>query len=109
MTDIPVPIIVVRRIYFEEFLAGTKTAEFRRHRAPFTQRVFYPGRAVRIAYGYDNAKPRLGATVRHFEAKPLREVPDMIGFYADMKMDDEIAIIHLMIDPSEIERLRSRR
>lgn len=33
--------------------SGAKTTEYRRHRPPFTDRVFYPGRWVRIAYSYN--------------------------------------------------------
>jgi hypothetical protein len=47
------PLIVVKRVYFDQFAAGTKMVEYRRHRKPFTQRAFYPGRWVRIAYNYD--------------------------------------------------------
>jgi hypothetical protein len=104
---IKIPLVVVRRIYFDEFLNGSKTIEYRRHRPPFTERVFYPGRAVRISYRYDLGAPRLSAIVSRFEAKPLREQPDMIGFYDDMELDDEVALIHLAIEPLEIERLRA--
>jgi hypothetical protein len=93
----PIPLIAVRRGYYEAFRAGSKTIEYRRHKPPFTARVFYPGRRVRIRCGYGRAYPELPATVTRFETKPLAEVPEMEGFYADMRPDDEIALIHLQL------------
>ena len=92
----------MRRPYFDEFVSGTKTIEFRRHRRPFTERVYYPGRRVVITFRY-NLAPRLPAIVVRFESKPLIQVPDMIGFYSDMEMLDEVALIHLAISDEDRE------
>lgn len=93
-----VPVIVVRRIYFDQFRSGAKTVEYRRHRRPLTIKVFYPGRRVTIACGYTKGRLTLHATVRRFEVKPLRQVPEMAGFYADLGPEDELALIHLTIE-----------
>jgi hypothetical protein len=61
----------------------------------FTARVFYPGRRVRIRYGYGLAYPELPAIVTRFEMKPLAEIPLMHGLYGGMNLTDEIALIHL--------------
>jgi hypothetical protein len=102
---LPIPLIVVRRPYFDEFLAGTKTTEFRRHRRPFTERVFYAGRRAAITFRY-NLAPRLPATVMKFEARPLIEVPEMIGFYEGMSMRDEVALIHLAFTDADLVATR---
>jgi hypothetical protein len=93
----PVPLIAVRREYYEAFASGVKTIEYRRHRPPFTARVFYPGRRVRIRCGYGLARPELLATVARFEVKLLADVPRMLGFYPDLAQKDELALIHLEI------------
>jgi hypothetical protein len=40
----------------------------------FTARVFYPGRRVRIRYGYGLAYPELPAIVTRLEVKPFAEI-----------------------------------
>jgi hypothetical protein len=47
------PLIVVKRCYYDEFSSGVKTIEYRRHKGQFNACVFYPGRRVRIAYNYN--------------------------------------------------------
>jgi hypothetical protein len=70
------PLIVVKRRYFDEFAAGTKNIEYRLHRKPFTERAFYPGRWVRIAYNYNITKnSSLLARVMRFEVAPARDHP----------------------------------
>jgi hypothetical protein len=65
--------MMVKRICFDEFAAGTKDTEYRRHRGQFTARAFRPGRRVVIGYRYDHAKaglPHLDVIVRSFEVQP---------------------------------------
>jgi hypothetical protein len=98
-TTPPIPLIVVKRVYFDQFAAGTKTIEFRRHRKPFTQRAFYPGRLVRLAYYYDIARnPSLLARVTRFEVAPARDHPALLDVYPQLQPDDELALIHLERD-----------
>jgi hypothetical protein len=90
------PLIVVKRVYYEQFAAGTKTIEYRRHRKPFTKRAFYVGRWVRLAYSYNiNKYPSLIARVTEFELAPARDHPAMRDIYPDLADDDELALIHL--------------
>lgn len=97
-----IPLIVVKRYYFDEYAAGIKTIEYRRHKPPFTERVFYPSRRVRIKYQYHNSAPELAAIVRRFEWALARDVPvDLRAVYPGLGGDAEIALIHLKI----IERL----
>lgn len=91
------PLIVVKRRYFEEFVSGTKTIEYRRHRGQFTARTFYPGRLVRIAYTYNIWRTGwLDAVVERFETRPAAECPAG-DRYEDMKPDARMALIHLRL------------
>ncbi|SRR6266851_5877004 len=93
------PLIVVRRAYFDQFEAGTKTIEHRRHRPPVTARVFYPGRLVRIAYNFNVKRhPSVLARVISFDVAAARENPKMIEIYPDVLLDDEVALITLAIE-----------
>jgi hypothetical protein len=92
-----IPLIVVKRIYFDEFASGQKTIEYRRYGRVFTERTFYPGRRVRIKYQYNNGAPELAAMVRLFECRLARDGPDLSAVYPGLKPDDEIALIHLQI------------
>src|SRR6266851_5286347 len=93
------PLIVVRRAYFDQFVSGAKTIEYRRHRPPFTARTFYPGRWVRIAYNYDVKRcPSLLATVISFDVAPAGEYPKLIEVYPTLLPDDELALIKLAIE-----------
>jgi hypothetical protein len=92
--------LILRRRYFDEFAAGTKTIEYRRHRGQFTARAFWPGRRIVIAYRYDHAKARLShldAVVRSFEVQPAAGAlfDDMREVYPDMREGDEVALIGL--------------
>jgi hypothetical protein len=90
------PLIVVKRRYYDEFIAGTKTVEYRRHRKPFTERAFYPGRWVRIAYSYNiNKFPSVLARVTGFAVAPARDHPAMREVYPQLGDADELALIHL--------------
>jgi hypothetical protein len=91
-------LLVVKRIWFDQFATGKKTIEYRRHRGQFTARTFYPGRAVRIAYRYDWQRfPSLAAEVVAFRVIRARDAPDQSDCYADILPDDEIAEIFLRI------------
>jgi hypothetical protein len=96
------PLIVVKRMYYDQFAGGTKTIEHRRHRPPFTARVFYPGRVVRIAYNFNIKKtPSLLAMVISFSIAPARslnEHPELIEVWPTLLPDDEIALIKLAIE-----------
>jgi hypothetical protein len=98
MTIERVPIIVVKRRFYDQFASGEKTIEYRRHRPPFTIRVFYPERRVRIAYTYNlSMRPHLDAVVRSFDVALLSAYPRLREIYPDMEFDDELALIALDI------------
>jgi hypothetical protein len=98
MEQIKRPLIVVKRRFYDQFVDGTKTIEYRRHRPPYTIRVFYPGRAVRIGFNYNLARfPVLNATVVSFTVEPARAHPAMLDLYPQLQPDDEIALIKLAI------------
>jgi hypothetical protein len=94
--------LILRKPYFEQFAAGTKTTEYRRYKGQFTQRNFWPGRLIRIAYRYDHAAaglPHLLAAVRSFETRQARWgtplFAEMREVYADLLPGDDIALIGL--------------
>jgi hypothetical protein len=93
------PVIVVKRQFFEEFAAGRKNTEFRLHRKPFTNHVFYAGRWVRLAYRYDFQKhASLLAIVKRFEVRPAFECAEadkLRQLYPRLEREAEIALIHL--------------
>src|SRR5690349_7701024 len=91
------PLIVVRRAYYEAFVAGRKTVEYRRHRRPFIKSTFYPGRIVRLAYNYNiKAFPSRLAVVRAFDVLPAASVRiELLSDYPDLTSTDEIALIRL--------------
>jgi len=98
------PLIVVKRGFYDQFEAGTKTVERRLHRPPFTQRAFYPGRWVRLAYNFNVAKtPSLIAKVTSFEVVAARDAlgwVELISIYPQLMIadpDTEIALITLAI------------
>jgi hypothetical protein len=96
------PLIVVKRVYFDQFASGEKTVEYRRHRPPFTSRAFYPGRWVRITNNYNLARtPVLLAQVVSFEIdsahRLLSRVPALALIYPDLLSEEEIAAIALAV------------
>ena len=95
------PLIVVKRVYYDQFAAGTKTIERRLHRPPFTVRAFYPGRWVRIAYNFNVAKtPSLIAKVISFEVVRAGDVAgwvELCSIYPKLDPDTEIALITLAV------------
>ena len=97
LATLAIPLIVVKRVYFDEYATGRKTIEYRRYGRMFTERTFYPGRRVRIKYQYNNNAPELAATVRRFEWALACDGPDLSTVYPSLKPDDEIALIHLQI------------
>jgi len=93
------PLIVVKRKYYDQFSSGAKTIEYRRIRGSFTNRVYYPGRRVRVAYNYDIGRyPFLTATVTQFYAQPARSCPDLMEIDPTLSADEMIAAIHLNVD-----------
>ena len=97
------PMLIVRRVYFDQFLAGTKDTEYRRHRHAFNERVFYPGRRIRLGYHYNiKLVPSVIAVVVAFEVKQARHLKHqaaaLLDVYPDLTADQEIAIIKLMIE-----------
>jgi hypothetical protein len=95
-------LLVVRRPFFDAFASGAKTTEYRRHRPPFVERIFYPGRLVRIAYNYDiNRYPTLLARVLDFDVAAAADHPDamqaLLSVYPSMQPSDEIALIGLAL------------
>jgi hypothetical protein len=90
------PLLVVKRVYYEQFAAGSKTVEYRLHRKPFTKHAFYPGRFVRLAYNYDVKRyPSMLAIVRSFELAPARDHAALRDVYPQLRDDDELALITL--------------
>jgi hypothetical protein len=57
--------LLLKRKYWEQFAAGTKTVEWRPYGARFNERVLRPGRPIVLSCGYIG--PRLYATVTQFE------------------------------------------
>lgn len=98
------PLIVVKRVYFNEFASGIKTIEYRRHRPPYTRRTFSPGREVRIAWTYNIKrcpKPLL-ARAESFDVCWASETPPEIYaalglLYPGLQPDAEIAVISLKL------------
>jgi hypothetical protein len=63
---------------------------------PFTERVFYPGRWVRLAYNYDVKRyPSMLAIVRSFDLASARDHPQLREVYPQLRDDDEFALITL--------------
>lgn len=91
--------LVVKRVFFDQFAAGTKTIEYRRHRGRFTERIFWLGRAISIRCGYDGKSPRLAARVTRFQVARLDQTGEHAAalkkIYPGLADDDEIAMIHL--------------
>ena len=91
---------ILRRCYFDEFAAGAKKIEYRRHRGQFTARNFRIGRRIVIAYRYDHAKaglPHLIGVVRSFEVVPAHGsfLAEMQETYPDMQPGDKAALVGL--------------
>jgi hypothetical protein len=97
------PLIVVKRVYYDQFEAGTKTVERRLHRPPFTARAFYPGRWVRLAYNYNVAKmPSLIAKVTSFDVTRACDLESAVYYallqiYPQIVPDSELALITLAV------------
>lgn len=97
------PLIVVKKRYYQEFIAGTKTVEYRRHRRPFLRRTYYPDRIVRLTYSYDFKKhPSRLARVLAFDIVRAEQVtPEeaarLLAIYRDLRAADEIALITLAL------------
>jgi hypothetical protein len=108
MTTMKIPLLVVRRVFFDQFVSGEKTIEYRRHRPPFTIRTFYPGRQVRLAYTY-NITHSISHLVKiaSFEIVPARRLWErvpLLDVYPDLLPGDEIAMIGVAMQPHRDER-----
>jgi hypothetical protein len=95
----PFPIIVKTEVY-ERYARGEKTAEYRRHRTPYVERVLYPSRPVVIRYTRNATGPTLYAKVVRFEALPLSglaadQAASLRRFIPDLTDSEEIAVVHL--------------
>jgi hypothetical protein len=105
-SDKPFPIIVKKEVY-ERYARGEKTAEYRRHRSPYLERILYPGRPVLIRYNRDATKgPTLNAWVVRFEAvvfgaMDAERMTALRRFVRDLADSEEIAVVHLTFDPPE--------
>jgi hypothetical protein len=87
-------------MFFDQYAAGTKTIEYRRHRGHFTERTFWPGRPIVIRYSYNAAQsPELAARVVRFEVRRLEDTGEsaagLKSIYPALADGDEIAMIHL--------------
>src|SRR5438874_13047801 len=103
--NLKAPLIVMRRPLYDAFLAGTKTIEYRRHRAPFTRNTYYAGRTVRLAYNYNVHKfPSRLARVIAFDVMAAGQVAidDLSPYYPNLDPLDEIALIRLDINDPEL-------
>ena len=104
MTAPPIPLIVMRRIYYEAFCDGTKTVEYRRHLRPFKQTTYYPGRIVRLTYRYNKHTPsRLGRITR-VNVQPANAFGEEIfaalcQHYPDLTGDAEIIAMSIALLP----------
>lgn len=95
-------LLIVRRVYFEQFATGTKSIEYRRHRGAFTVRNFWVGRRIRVAYSYSyqaQGPPYLVAEVVFFGAEPVlgKLLFDLQETYPEMREGDEVALIGLHV------------
>jgi hypothetical protein len=90
-------LLIVRKTYWLEFRAGTKSVEYRRYGPRFNERVFRIDRLLAIGYARDRRSPRLLASVASFATRPVAELPEMLDIYPDMKPDGLIAEIGLAL------------
>ncbi len=94
------PLIIVKKRFFDAFCAGTKTIEYRRHRPPFVASTFYAGRIVRLGYNYDIKRyPSRVARVEAFVVRPADACPELSSVYPDVEPSHEIALITLALLP----------
>ena len=91
-------LIIVRKIWFEEFRSGAKRVEYRRYGRMFNERVCYIGRPVAIANRRDRAGPRLTGVVTSFATVPVSEMPEMLDIYPDTAAHTSIAAIGVDLD-----------
>jgi hypothetical protein len=95
----PIPMIIVKRQFYDAFDSGEKTTEYRRHRGLFTARTFWTGRSVRIAYSYNVKRyPSLIALVEGLDVELAEtHLERLRAHYPDLQSTDEIALIHLQV------------
>jgi hypothetical protein len=104
--NLKAPMIVVLKPIYQRFISGEKTVEYRRHRAPFTEGVFYVGRIARLAYNYNLKRyPSRLAKVEAFEiarvGDPILDGIDLASHYGELAPGTEIAMIRLRLLPPE--------
>lgn len=80
--------IALRTEYFEQFKAGTKTIEYRRHERMWNARACRPGRRVVLSHGY-SGRGRLDAVIVRFETKIMDS--EIYG------KAQELALIHIKL------------
>jgi hypothetical protein len=97
--DVKLPMIVVRREFYDAFLNGSKTTEYRRNKRPFTTKTFYTGRTVRLAYHYNiRLYPSRLARINQtniVQACSLDNFASLRKSYPDLTPEDEIICIGL--------------
>ena len=100
---VKLPMIVVRREFYDAFVNGSKTTEYRRNKRPFTTETFYTGRTIRLAYNYNlNRFPsRLAriTDVNILRAGSLDRYTSLQRSYPDLTPEDEIICIGLDLLP----------
>jgi hypothetical protein len=95
--------LIVKRPFFDMFASGIKSVEYRRHKAPFVAKNFWPGRRVRIACRYQDLGAggrSLLATCEAFEVARVSMLEHdtaalVRAIYPSLGADDEIALIRL--------------
>lgn len=99
--DVKLPMIVVRRKFYDAFLDGSKTTEYRRHKRPFTEKTFHAGRTIRLAYHYNiRLFPSRLARITRVTIVPagsLDNFESLRASYPDLAPSDEIIAIGLVL------------
>lgn len=89
------PFLPLKKKYFEEFLSGEKTTEYRRYGGRFREHNFPIGAIVRIGCGYSG--PRIHAIIQKVECARLEDIdPSEIASCRELYGDDaRILAIHV--------------
>lgn len=87
--------IPLKKKYFEQFVGGEKTEEFRLYGKRWNERICAPGRDVVLSCGYSGA--RLNGTIRAFNVRRVADVPVMREVYPDVAADAMVACISIAI------------
>lgn len=92
-------------MWFNAFLSGEKTVEYRAYGPRWNESTCTPGRKALLSHGYSG--DRLGATVSRIEVLPTREAPEVAREL--FPHASRIAAIHLTVDQDALESARQRR